>query len=296
MDYVAVAAILNKHVLGRGKAELFRKIALNPERFVGLFRPTKPRAKILQHLLQSNEIRFGDAVEEVTRELIVSIGYTSELTTIDGSDGERLSLDQYFRKDEQFYFFEQKVRDDHDSTKKRGQIDNFERKLEALVKRHGSSIRAGMHFVDPSLMKNRKYYRTELLRLERFWRIELMLFYGPELFAYLGSTHMWDTMIQWIKSWKEALPDLPEVNFDEDPEDSCEAIWQIDRRVWRRVLQNEQLWTEGLLHVLFPKGDTLRKVASRLSSMDDAPSHSLCLLIKEIIESHYGSSMDSANG
>jgi len=107
---------------------------------------------------------------------------------------------------------------------------------------------------------------------------------------------MWDTMIQWIKSWKEALPDLPEVNFDEDPEDSCEAIWQIDRRVWRRVLQNEQLWTEGLLHVLFPKGDTLRKVASRLSSMDDAPSHSLCLLIKEIIESHYRSSMDSANG
>jgi len=41
-------------------AGLLEKVAKNPERFIGLFRPTKPPAKLLQHYTQSQEIRFGD--------------------------------------------------------------------------------------------------------------------------------------------------------------------------------------------------------------------------------------------
>ena len=39
-------------------------------------------------------------------------------------------LINFFKKDDVHYFVEQKVRDDHDSTKKRGQISNFEKKLD----------------------------------------------------------------------------------------------------------------------------------------------------------------------
>lgn len=42
---------------------------------------------------------------------------------------ESLELDQFAKKDNTYYFIEQKMRDDHDSAKKRGQIDNFEKKL-----------------------------------------------------------------------------------------------------------------------------------------------------------------------
>jgi len=47
--------------------------------------------------------------------------------------GEELSLDQYFTDGKIYYFVEQKVRDDHDSTKKRGQISNLEKKARNLT-------------------------------------------------------------------------------------------------------------------------------------------------------------------
>lgn len=69
MDYEKFCEILNKHIFEEEKKELLKKIAERPERFIGLFRPTKPGAKILQHILQSHEIRFGDAFEEIIEEL-----------------------------------------------------------------------------------------------------------------------------------------------------------------------------------------------------------------------------------
>lgn len=69
MDYSKFTEILNKHIFEGEKKDLLKKIAENPERFIGLFRPTKPHAKILQHLLQSHEIRMGDAEQEVRKNL-----------------------------------------------------------------------------------------------------------------------------------------------------------------------------------------------------------------------------------
>lgn len=51
MNCKKFCAVLNKHIFEGEKKELLRRIAENPEHFIGLFRPTKPDAKILQHLL-----------------------------------------------------------------------------------------------------------------------------------------------------------------------------------------------------------------------------------------------------
>lgn len=75
MNYEDFCRILNKHIFEGEKKELLRRIADNPERFIGLFRPTKPGAKILQHLLQSHEIRMGDALEEIIEEILRSLGF-----------------------------------------------------------------------------------------------------------------------------------------------------------------------------------------------------------------------------
>lgn len=77
MNYEQFCAILNKHIFESEKKELLRKITDNPERFIGLFRPTKPSAKILQHILQSHEIKFGDAIEEILTKLLAEWGYTN---------------------------------------------------------------------------------------------------------------------------------------------------------------------------------------------------------------------------
>jgi hypothetical protein len=95
---------------------LIEKISNYPDRYVGLFRLTKPKAKILQNLLQSNEIRFGDALEILFETYFEQLGFTVLEKRI-GDGRECLDLDQIFRNEKFVYFIEQKVRDDHDSTK-----------------------------------------------------------------------------------------------------------------------------------------------------------------------------------
>jgi len=63
MEYKKFKQIFNETIFEKSKADLLEKIANSPTRYIGLFRPTKPKAKILQNLLQSHEIRFGDAFE-----------------------------------------------------------------------------------------------------------------------------------------------------------------------------------------------------------------------------------------
>lgn len=132
MGYKDAIAILNRHIFEGDKRSLLEKIARNPERYIGLFRPTKPRAKLLQNLLQSHEIRFGDAMESLIEAMLADVGFSILPNNLESSDGDSLSVDQYFANEETHFFMEQKVRDDHDSTKKRGQIGNFETKLNIL--------------------------------------------------------------------------------------------------------------------------------------------------------------------
>ena len=65
MNYNDFKKILNENIFEKSKSDLLEKIANSPSRFIGLFRPTKPKAKIMQNLLQSNEIHFGDAIEKL---------------------------------------------------------------------------------------------------------------------------------------------------------------------------------------------------------------------------------------
>jgi DNA modification methylase len=88
--------MLNKHIFYGNKRELLVRLASNPERFIGLFRPSKPSTKILQHLLQSYEIRMGDAFEEIIGLVIQSQGYSLLDKNIQGENNELLRLDQYF--------------------------------------------------------------------------------------------------------------------------------------------------------------------------------------------------------
>jgi len=132
MDYQEFVQVLNKHIFYGNKRELLVRLANNPERFIGLFRPSKPSTKILQYLLQSYEIRMGDAFEEIIGLVIQGQGYILLDKNIQGENNELLRLDQYFTDGKKYYFIEQKIRDDHDSTKKRGQMQNFEEKLKVL--------------------------------------------------------------------------------------------------------------------------------------------------------------------
>ena len=72
---------------------------------------------------------------------------------------------------------EQKVRDDHDSSKKRGQVDNYFEKKKALTATFQNVISCSW-FIDDLFQKNKKYYQDTLKE---------ELFYGKEIENFLAK-------------------------------------------------------------------------------------------------------------
>jgi hypothetical protein len=181
-----------------------------------------------------------------------------------------LSCDQYFCTPDRtkYYLIEQKVRDDHDSTKKRGQIENFRKKLEYLKTLHGPSLSGIMYFIDPALHKNEGYYRKELEILQHSLEIPVTLFYDGELFQYLqGHTETWDLLLKSLQIWRKTAPEQISLDYDAYPERAVEEIVQIPGSVWHKLASTDVPWEYAVLQALFPTGRTLMLLANRFQEM-----------------------------
>lgn len=263
MESSEIEEILNKNVFKQAKPLLLKSIADNPDRFVGLFRSTTPQLKLVQNLLQSREIRFGDAMEEVIALMLQEAGCENQPKNFVLEDDE-LSCDHYVFHTERsrYYLIEQKMRDDHDSTKKRGQFVNFQGKLQYLRSIHGELITGIMYFVDPSLTKNRNFYRDSMVSLRKTTNLELYLFYNGELFAYFGRIELWNTLLEVLRQWREQIAGSLELNFDEEPQETIQDLETIPIGTWLRLINIEALWTERLIQTIFPTGQTLQLLRS----------------------------------
>ncbi|MFN3871069.1 MAG: restriction endonuclease, partial [Aquificaceae bacterium] len=56
--------------------------------------------------------------------------------------------------------------------------------------------------------------------------------------------------------------------MDKNPGKSFEEIRDLDLDIWRKILENDTLWDEGVLKALFPTGKALEKLAEHLKSKD----------------------------
>lgn len=257
MEYNKFRKIFNTTIFEKSKPDLLEKVAKYPERYVGLFRPSRPKAKIIQNFLQSHEIRFGDAFETLIEEYLREAGFTILDKKFYDANQDRLEVDQIFSNNHGLHFVEQKIRDDHDSTKKRGQIDNFEKKLEVIIETYGNRTIFGyFYFIDDSFNKNKNFYVAEINKLSRDYGLTLKLVYGKELFDEIGMKHTWDEILSHLKHWKKEIPELPEINFDKAPNQSFDEIKNISASIYRKLLANPNL--DDLLYVLFPEQETLQ--------------------------------------
>lgn len=140
--------------------ELLKNVIDNPHRYTGIFRLSNAKTKLIQNVTQSREIKFGDFMEDIVTIYIEKMGYNNLNKRI-GTDenGDSLNADQVFLGGDTVYLIEQKIRDDHDSTKKRGQYANFKKKFSLLERLYpGNKINATMWFIDGSLVKNKKLF------------------------------------------------------------------------------------------------------------------------------------------
>jgi len=266
MNQAEIIEILNRRIFTEEKSALIKKISENPSRYVGLFRSTPPTLKLSQNVLQSREIRFGDALEEIIQKLISAMGFIILEKRLTSNGEDDLSCDQYFRTadESQYYLIEQKIRDDHDSTKKRGQIENFKKKLKHLKNIHGNKLVGIMYFIDPALHKNKKHYKQEISNLQEELSLPVYLFYNGELFQHLEShTQTWDLLKNSLNVWRVTVPTDISFNYDENPEFTVIEIAKLSPTVWYKLIANDALWEAKVLQTLFPTGESLVLLAKR---------------------------------
>lgn len=177
-----------------------------------------------------------------------------------------MELDQIFSNENTIYFIEQKVRDDHDSSKKRGQINNFEKKISAILQKFkGKKVIGFFYFIDISFTKNKRFYTAEIEKLSRDYGLMLHLSYGENLFDKLNKVEIWSEIINYLTKWKNNIPELPEINFDKDPKGSFEEIKYLELSIYRKLFNNQNL--DELLYVLFPEKLTLNLLHSYFQEM-----------------------------
>mgnify|MGYP001176829836 CR=1 FL=1 len=284
MEYNQFTKIFNENIFERSKPDLLDKISKNPNRFIGLFRPTRAKAKVMQNLLQSHEIKFGEAFESIVEKYFQIIGCKILDHNLQGKNGNMLSIDQCFWMNEEIYFIEQKIRDDHDSTKKRGQIRNFEDKLYSLIKKYPpDKVNGFFYFIDPEFKKNKNYYLAEICKIKKCYGVKaLHLLYGSELFEFIGRPDIWDEIIRYLAKWKKEIPELPELNFDNSPQKSYEEIKDLNPSIYRNLFSNSAVVKE-IFPILFPEKLTLKYLKDYFHSQESEIYRNLYKSLSDII-------------
>ena len=256
MKYEKFKNILNKEIFDNNEVDLIEKIAKTPNRFLGLFRPSKIEAKILQNILHSNEIKFGNVLEKLFREYFVELGYTNldrKLKNFYSSRNKFLSLDQLFTDGKNIYFVEQKIRDDHDDSKIEGQFLNFKCKVDSLIQKYDKeNLIVFNYFVDDGLKKWNEYYTNELVKLEEQYGVKTYLCYGKEFWEKINQDDIWEEILDYLKKWKNEIPLFPEINFDKNAEINFEKIKNIAPSLYDKIFANNDTSNE-ILPILFPE-------------------------------------------
>lgn len=140
---------------------------------------------------------------------------------------------------------EQKIRDDHDSTKKVGQINNFKRKIKNLIEvKTSQKIIAIMWFIDDTFKKNINYYKNCIENLKKEFNIEIHLFYGRDFFAFINSVGVWDELNNYINKYRENdTIKLKTYDFDNDIS-LLDVLINLENKYWNKLVSNKYPYNE----------------------------------------------------
>lgn len=267
ISYDEFCSILSKKIQDGQNfyVSLLEKVIDNPTRYCGLFRLSNAMTKLIQNVTQSREIIFGDIIEEICTIYIEKLGYKNFNKHLGKNEsGDDLNVDQYFTDGSNVFLVEMKIRDDHDSTKKRGQYDNFRKKISLVRNQHPNAhIDASMWFVDPGLIKNKNFYRDEMNK-ENFSNVTLHLYYGSEFFASLNNGMVvWNELISLLKEYRldnaDANVEIPDFGSSTE---IYNALLHISNKHWKKLNSNLDEIVQ-LRSELFSNGDNLEKAMKK---------------------------------
>ncbi len=114
--------------------------------------------------------------------------------------------------------------------------------------------------------KNQNYYKEELQKLSVGYGVPLSLCYGKELFENLNILQVWDEVLNHLAQWRETLPDLPSLNFDENPSESFKENKDLAPSTYRKLLDNNEIF--NLVLILFPEQKVLKMLIEYFKQQD----------------------------
>lgn len=239
--------------------ELLKNVINNPNRYTGVFRLSNAKTKLIQNVTQSREIKFGDFMETIVTEYIAKLGYTNLDKSIGkDNEGNALNADQVFADKDTVYLIEQKIRDDHDSTKKRGQYQNFHKKFMLLKRKHPNKhITAVMWFIDDSLTKNKCYYSGEADKDVKCG-VEIHIYYGNTLFTELFQrADAWNEIVSYLQQNKrersEEILIIPDFDTSDEILQALKILKQNDIKLYKKLMSDKPEYVQ-LRSELFPTG------------------------------------------
>ncbi|MGY5139485.1 HpyAIV family type II restriction enzyme [Mycoplasmopsis gallinarum] len=250
---------LEKHInkLDNDYLRILISMINSPERYISNFRITNVKDKIIQNITQSKEIKFGIFLEEIIFEYLIKSGFNPLTQKLKINQKKYLDIDQLFIKDNIIYFIEQKVRDDHDSTKKEGQFLNFLKKKKELEKIYKNQrIISIMWFIDSFFTKNKNFYSNEISKLASF---DVYLFYGKELFEFLNLQEIWDELNSHLEKYKIENTEfelvLPDFN---NLTELTKQLSNLSDNLIKKINTNDEKYKK-LRKFLFKKEDNIVK-------------------------------------
>ena len=104
--------------------------------------------------------------------------------------------------------------------------------------------------------KNKNYYQETINKISNDYNIYSKLCYGEEFWIDIGHREIWLEILQYLEQWKKEIPDMPSINFDEEPQKSFEEIKDLSVAVYRKLFNNRDICKE-ILPIVFPNNTTL---------------------------------------
>lgn len=251
--------------------ELLLKIIKSPNRFIGDFRITNTKTKLIQYVTQSREILFGNFMEDIISEYLSVMGYKNMDKYIGLSlENKPLMADQLCINGDIIYFIEQKMRDDHDSTKKRGQFINFQEKITLLYDNFpDKQIISIMWFIDSGFKKNKNYYKNKINSI-KFNNVYLL--YGQELFTEIFKREdVWNEITSYLKQNSQERSNevlqIPDLDTSNEFLEVLEHLFKQNKKLYNKLTNSKNYQYAELRNRLFPQNYNFNRIKNKINDL-----------------------------
>ena len=214
MEYSKYKEILDVHLIIDDTTTFVESLIDTKDaanRLMTEFKITPLENRIMSKYLTSIQIKLGDALEDVFKEYLKEKG----AIFLPRNFVTNKDCDQIFEYNGTTFLIEQKIRDDHDSSKKEGQITNYNVKKQVIAEKV-HNYAACCWFIDPNFEKNKKYYSSVLNSNELYYGKEIENFLNKIVFHDNRCDGFFDEFTNYIQKYSNdfSIYDLTNLTID----------------------------------------------------------------------------------